>query len=114
MAKGYSQILGMDYVDIFSPVIRLESLHAILAMAAVKDWEICHMDVKGVYLNGILKEKVYMEQPEGFTDGTMSICELIKTLYGLKQSGHRWNIQLNEKLTSCGFRNLYSNPCVYI
>jgi Reverse transcriptase (RNA-dependent DNA polymerase) len=45
------------------------------------------MDVKGAYLNGILKEKIYMEQPEEFTDGTMSICELIKMLYRLKQSG---------------------------
>lgn len=87
VAKGYSQILGMGYVDVFSPVVQLESLQAILALATAKNWEICHMDVKGTYLNGILKEKIYMEQPEGFTDGTMSMCELIKTLYGLKQSG---------------------------
>jgi len=72
------------------------------------------MDVKGAYLNGILKEKIYMEQPEGFTDGTMSECELIKMLYGLEQSGREWNIQLNEKLTTRGFKNLYSDPCVYI
>ena len=81
VAKGCFQILGMNYIDIFSPVVRLESLRAILVLAAVEDWEISHMDVKGTYLNGILKEKIYMEQPEGFTDGTMSICELIKMLY---------------------------------
>jgi len=45
------------------------------------------MDIKGAYLNGILKEKVYMKQPEGFDDGTGRICLLIKTLYGLKQAG---------------------------
>ena len=72
------------------------------------------MDVKGAYLNGILKEKIYMEQPEGFIDGTMSICKLIKTLYGLEQSGHEWNIQLNKKLTACGFKNLHSDLCVHI
>ena len=55
-----------------------------------------------------------MEQPEGFTDGTMSVCELIKMLYGLKQSGCEWNIQLNKKLGTHGFKNLYSDPCVYI
>ena len=114
VAKGYSQILGMDYIDMFSPVVQLESLQAILTLAAVEDWEICHMDVKGAYFNGILKEKIYMEQLEGFTDGTMSICKLINILYRLKQSGREWNIQLNEKLTSCGFKNLYSDPCVYI
>ena len=104
----------MDYIDVFSPVVRLESFQAILALATVEDWEISHMDVKGTYLNGILKEKIYMEQPKGFTDGTMSICELIKMLYGLKQPGHKWNIQLNEKLTTHGFKNLYLDPCVYI
>ena len=97
VAKGCSQILGMDYVDIFSPVVWLESLQAILALATAEDWEICHMDVKGVYLNEILKEKIYMEQPEGFTDGMMSVCQLIKTLYRLKQSGCEWNLQLNKK-----------------
>ena len=55
-----------------------------------------------------------MEQPEEFTDSTKSICELNKTLYGLKQSGHEWNIQLNKNLTSHGFKNLYSDPCIYI
>jgi hypothetical protein len=72
------------------------------------------MDVKGVYLNGILKDKIYMEQPEGFNDGSTSVCELIKTLYGLKQSGCKWNIQLNEELTDCGFKNLYLDLCGYI
>jgi Reverse transcriptase (RNA-dependent DNA polymerase) len=55
-----------------------------------------------------------MEQPEGFTDGTRCICELIKMLYRLKQSGHERNIQLNQKLASNGFKNLYSDPYVYI
>jgi hypothetical protein len=45
------------------------------------------MDIKGAYLNGDLKEEIYMNQPEGFDDGTSRLCHLIKTLYGLKQSG---------------------------
>ena len=56
------------------------------------------MDVKGAYLNGILKEKVYMRQPEGYDDGSGRVSLLIKTLYGLKQSGREWNKELDIKL----------------
>ena len=72
------------------------------------------MDVKGAYLNGILKEKVYMHQPEGYKDNTSRICELIKTLYGLKQSGWEWNMDLDEKLKWFSFQRLRSDPCAYI
>jgi hypothetical protein len=77
----------MDYNETFALVVRLETIRAILALAVAEDWEIQQMDVKGAYLNGILKEEVYMKQPEGFDDGTLWLCRLIKTLYGLKQSG---------------------------
>jgi hypothetical protein len=72
------------------------------------------MDVKGAYLNGILKEKVYMRQPEGYKDDTDRICKLIKTLYGLKQSGREWNKELDEKMKQFGFKRICSDPCVYI
>ena len=56
------------------------------------------MNIKGAYLNGMLKECVYMHQPEGFMDGTRRVCLLIKTLYGLKQARHEWNIELDTEL----------------
>ena len=71
------------------------------------------MDVKGAYLNGILQEKVYMRQPTGFDDGTGRVCQLIKTLYGLKQSGREWNMIWDHKLKNNGFTNLKTDPCVY-
>ena len=58
------------------------------------------MDIKGAYLNGILQEKVYMRQPEGYDDGTSRVCELVKTLYGLKQSGCKWNKEFDKKIRS--------------
>lgn len=64
------------------------------------------MDIKGVYLNGILKEKVYMQQPKGYEDGTDRVCKLVKTLYGLKQSGHKWNKELDAKLKSFSYQCL--------
>src|SRR5260370_15021925 len=72
------------------------------------------MDIKGAYLNGYLKETVYMHQPEGFDDGTNRVCLLVKTLYGLKQSGHEWNIEFDKKICQKGFICLQADPCAYI
>jgi hypothetical protein len=81
VARGFSQMPGMDYNETFSLVVRLETIHAILALAVAEDWEIQQMDVKGAYLNGKLKETIYMDQPQGYSDGTARVCQLIKTLY---------------------------------
>ncbi len=83
-------------------------------MVPSKKLKIHQMDVKGAYLNGILEEKVYMRQPEGFSNGTNRVCFLQKTLYGLKQSGREWNKEFDRRLKSLGFDNLRSDPCAYI
>ncbi|GBE87024.1 hypothetical protein SCP_1002700 [Sparassis crispa] len=114
VAQGYSQIPGMDFLETFAPVVRLESIRAILALAVVNNWEIGQMDVKGAYLNGDLQEEIYMRQPEGFDDGSGRICRLRKTLYGLKQSGREWNRKLHRELTELGYKRLEADPCVYL
>jgi len=114
VVKGYSQIPGMDYIDVFSLVVRLETIRALLALATDQDWEIQQMDVKGTYLNGTLKEEIYMARPDGYSDGTNKACRLIKTLYRLKQSGREWNIELNNQLSKCGYKKIHSDPCVYL
>jgi len=98
VAKGCAQRLGHDYLEMHSPVVRLETIQAILAIAPTQKLHIQQMDIKGAYLNGTLKERVYMQQPEGFADGSGRVCLLIKTLYGLKQAGRKWNIELDTKL----------------
>jgi reverse transcriptase-like protein len=80
VAKGCSQRPGYDYQETFLPVVQMETIRAILSMVPIKKLKIQQMDVKGAYLNGILKEKVYMRQPEGYDDGTGRVCLLIKTL----------------------------------
>ena len=112
VAQGFTQVPGMDYNETFSPVIRLEMIRAIIALAIAEDWEIQQMGVKGAYLNGKLKEEIFMTQSEGYSDGTSLLCWLIKTLYGLKQSGHKWNEELDTKLKGIDFK--LSDVCVYI
>jgi hypothetical protein len=114
VVKGCAQCPGFDYTDTFSPVVRLETIQAILALVPSKRLKIYQMDVKGAYLNGILQEKVYMCQPDGFGDGTNRVCWLQKTLYGLKQSGQEWNKELDRQMKRKGFSNLQSDPCIYI
>ena len=114
VAKGCSQRPGFDFTDTFSPVVRLETIRAILSLVPRYKLKTQQMDVKGAYLNGTLKEKVYMKQPEGYDDGTGRVCLLIKTLYGLKQSGREWNKELDSQLKAKGFKNLRSDPCAYI
>jgi hypothetical protein len=92
----------------------MDTLRAILALVPLKKLRLQQMDVKGAYLNGILKEIIFMRQAEGYEDGTGRVCRLVKTLYGLKQAGREWNEQLDEKLKSYGYKRLLTDPCVYI
>ena len=91
--KGCVQRPGYNYVEMFSPVVQMETLRAILSLAKVCDLQIQQMDVKGAYLNGIPKEKVYMHQPDGYNDGYGQVCLLLKMIYRLKQAGCEWNIR---------------------
>ena len=114
VVKGFAQQLGPDYNETFSSVVCLETIRAILALVPAKNLNVQQMDVKGVYLNGYLKELVYMCQPDGYDDGTGCICHLVKTLYGLKQARCEWNKVLNHKLKAKEFEPTLSDPCAYI
>ena len=92
----------------------MDTLRVVLALVPVKKLEVHQMDIKGVYLNGILKETIYMDQPKGFNNETGRVCHLIKTTYSLKQSGREWNTELDKQLTHYGFWKLISDPCAYI
>ena len=114
VAKGCAQRPGHNYLETHSPIVRLEMIQAILVIAPTWKLHIQQMDIKGAYLNGTLREHVYMQQPEGFADMTRQVCLLVKTLYGLKQAGRKWNIKLNTKLRRRGYARLHSDPCAYI
>ncbi|VVA34467.1 PREDICTED: Retrovirus-related Pol poly from transposon, partial [Prunus dulcis] len=66
VAKGYSQKPGIDYNETFAPVARLDTIRTLIALAAQKEWNLYQLDVKSAFLNGVLKEEVYVEQPQGF------------------------------------------------
>jgi hypothetical protein len=66
VAKGYVQRAGIDFDEVFAPVARLESVRMMVALAAHEGWEVHHMDVKSAFLNDVIEEEVYVQQPPGF------------------------------------------------
>ncbi|KAK0588971.1 hypothetical protein LWI29_007900 [Acer saccharum] len=88
VARGFSQKPSIDFYETFAPVARLETIRTLIALAAQKRWKIYQLDVKSAFLNGALKEEVYMEQPQGFLAGgeENKVYKLRKALYGLKQA----------------------------
>ena len=88
VTKGHTQIFDLDYRDTFSPVAKMASVQLFLSMAAMNHWPLYQLDIKNAFLQGALKEEVYIEQPPGFaTQREMSlVCRLHKSLYSLKQS----------------------------
>ena len=87
IAKGFTQEDGIDYKETFSPVSRKDSLRTIMTLVTHYDLELHQMDAKTTFLNGNLKEEVYMNQPEGFSGKGKEhmLYKLKKSLYGLKQ-----------------------------
>ncbi len=77
VAKGFSQIEGIDYKETFAPVTRLSSLRTLIAHATKNDWDMIHEDVKQAYTYGVMDEEVYMQQPKGYDDGSGKVCKLI-------------------------------------
>ena len=102
--KGCLQQPRFDFNETYAPVVRIETVRLLLAMVPRLDLRVQQMDIKGAYLNGILKETIYMRQPEGYSDGTDRVCKLNRTLYGLKQAGREWNQQLDLRLQSLQFK----------
>ena len=115
VAKGFVQKPGIDFDEVFAPVARLESVRLLLALATHGGWPIHHMDVKSAFLNGELKEEVYVEQPPGFVvdDHRRKVLKLHKALYGLHQAPRAWNAKLDTTLVDMGFRRCNSEHAVY-
>ena len=116
VAQGFSQQFGCDYDETFSPVVRAESIRALLALAAQEEMHLHQMDVQTAFLNGVLQEEVYMRQPEGYAvkGSEHKVCRLRRSIYGLKQSPRCWNHVLDDYLKKLGLHQTSSDPCLYV
>ncbi|WVZ86727.1 hypothetical protein U9M48_033466 [Paspalum notatum var. saurae] len=111
VAKSYSQILGIDFNDVFSPVVKHSSIRILLSLVAMHDYELEQLDIKTAFLHGELDETIYMDQPEGFV---VPEKENLKSLYGLKQSRRQWYKRFDSFMLSNGFKRSDYDSCVYL
>ena len=88
VAKGYSQVEGIDYHEVFSPVVKHTSIRLVLAMVALYDLELEQLELKTIFLHGNLEEMIFIEQPIGFVKKGVEnlVCQFQRSLYSLKQS----------------------------
>lgn len=115
VAKGFSQKEGIDYNEIFSPVVKHTSIRLLLSIVASQDMELEQLDVKTAFLHGDLEEVIFMQQPEGFKEPGKEdlVCRLQKSLYGLKQSPRQWYKRFDVFMTTHGYSRCEYDPCVY-
>jgi hypothetical protein len=115
VAKGYSQVEGLDFGETYAPIARLESIRILLAYATYHGFKLYQMDVKSAFLNGPIKEEVYVEQPPGFKDSEYPnhVYKLSKALYGLKQAPRAWYECLRDFLITNGFKVGKADPTLF-
>ncbi|CAL8176707.1 unnamed protein product [Prunus armeniaca] len=115
VAKGYVQKPGIDYNETFAQVARFDTIRTLIALAAQRTWKLYQLDVKSVFLNGKLQEKVYVDQLEGFVlDGKEDkVYRFHKALYGLKHAPRAWYGEIDNYLIQCGFEKSLSEATLY-
>ncbi|KAL0284719.1 UNVERIFIED_CONTAM: Retrovirus-related Pol polyprotein from transposon TNT 1-94 [Sesamum angustifolium] len=115
VAKGYTQRLGIDFEETYSPVAMAKSIQIILPIAVWYDYEIWQMDMKTTFLNGYVEEEIFMDKPQGYTSvrEEQKVCRLQRSIYGLKQASQNWNTRFDEIIMGYDFIKNEHDTCVY-
>ncbi|BBH04062.1 Toll-Interleukin-Resistance domain family protein [Prunus dulcis] len=115
VVKGFQQKEGVDYTDIFAPVVKLNTIRSVLSIVAIEDLYLEQLDVKTAFLHGDLDEEIYMHQPEGFSErgNKNMVCRLKKSLYGLKQAPRQWYKKFDSFMHKEGFQKCNADHCCY-
>ena len=116
VAKGYTQTYGVDYLETFAPVAKLNTVRVLLSLAANRDWPLLQFDVKNAFLHGDLKEEIYMYLPPGIpvTSKEGVVCKLRKSLYGLKQSPRAWFGRFAASMKKFGYVQSNSDHTLFL
>jgi hypothetical protein len=115
VVKGFQQKEGIDFTDIFSPVVKLNTIRSVLSIVAAEGLHLEQLDVKTAFLHGDLDEEIYMQQPEGFSvkGKEKLVCRLTKSLYGLKQAPRQWYKKFDGFMQRHGYNKCNADHCCY-
>lgn len=113
VVRGCQQVKGLDYEEVFSPVVNVSSLRSLLSLSVQKNYNIKKFDIKTAFLYGTLNDEVFMEIPEGYKKQENKICILKRALYGLKQAPMRWNEHFTNFLRESGLNPLSGEQCIF-
>jgi Reverse transcriptase (RNA-dependent DNA polymerase) len=118
VAQRYSQIPGIDYDDMFAPIVKMSSIRVVLSFIARHGWPAHQMDVKSAYLNGKLEdsEDLYLRQPPSYAipGSEYPVLRLKKAIYGLKQSGCHWYKTFSDILKQISLNPCESNSTIFV
>ncbi|WVZ14807.1 hypothetical protein V8G54_012373 [Vigna mungo] len=112
VAKGFTQIEGVDYHEIFAPMVKHCLVRVLMAIVAHCNLHLEQLDVRTTFLHGDLEETIYVKQPDGFAVDDR-VCLLQKSLYGLKQSPRQWYRKFDDFLIKLNFKRCNYDDCVY-
>jgi hypothetical protein len=113
VAKGFTQIEGLDYDETFAPVVKFTSIRILLAITTHNNLEIHQIDIKTAFLNGELKEEIYLKPPLGANINKALVWRLLKPLYGLKQARRQWYQKVHAQFTAISFVRLEADYSVF-
>ncbi|CAI7886887.1 unnamed protein product [Closterium sp. NIES-54] len=110
---GYDQRHGIDFNQTFPPASRHTSVRILLSIAAARHLQLRQIDVKNAFLYALVDAVIYVEQPHTYGEGDSCVCQLQKSLYGIKQAPRLWQRYLHNILLKIGFKKVPRNPGMY-
>jgi Reverse transcriptase (RNA-dependent DNA polymerase) len=116
VAKGYTQIYGVDYEQTFAPVAKMNTARTLISCAVKLGWDLCQLDVKNAFLHEDLKEEVFIEIPPDFANEQLrdKVCRLKRSLYDLKQSPRAWFERFSMAMKRLGYRQSNADHTKFI
>ena len=114
VAHGFQQEQGRDYDETFAPVAHMTTIRTLLTVVSVRQRFISQLDVKNAFLNGELREEVYMQPPPGYSVPNGMVCRLHRSLYGLKQAPRAWFERFSSIVTDAAFKPSDHDPALFV
>jgi hypothetical protein len=114
VARGFQQEHDRDYDETFAPIAHMTTIRTLLTVTSVRGWSISQLDVKNAFLNGELREDVYMHPPPGYSVPESMVCHLHRSLYGLKHAPQAWFQRFASMVTVAGFSVSAHDPTLFV